>query len=151
MHGGDSVFASLSQPRLVNTRRLLFTKDRSRQNQIEICERRSLSRKRLANARRFSLTRNQTARLLCMAGTPSSPRSRNHASLNKSKPNTAETSLLVSIVEAPVYAMKSQYEAFVVHGFHLMSFPPLSGNLLLNKTALGWRENPRAFFYFAFV
>ena len=44
------------------------------------------------------------------------PRSRNHASLNKSKPNTAETSLLVSIVEAPVYAMKSQYEAFVAHG-----------------------------------
>jgi hypothetical protein len=35
--------------------------------------------------------------------------------LNKSKPNTAETSLLVSIVEAPVYAMKSQYKALSAH------------------------------------
>jgi hypothetical protein len=40
---------------------------------------------------------------------------RNHDSLNKSKPNTAETSLLVSIVEAPVYAMKSQYESLLAH------------------------------------
>ncbi|MBR4785872.1 MAG: hypothetical protein IK012_11585 [Fibrobacter sp.] len=32
--------------------------------------------------------------------------------LNKPKPSTAETSLLVSIVEAPVYAMKSQYGPF---------------------------------------
>ena len=31
--------------------------------------------------------------------------SRNHASLDKPKPSTAETSLLVSIVEAPVYAI----------------------------------------------
>ena len=30
-------------------------------------------------------------------------------SLNKPKPSAAETSLLVSIVEAPVYAMQSQY------------------------------------------
>ena len=44
---------------------------------------------------------------------------RNHASLNKPKPNTAETSLLVSIVEAPVYAIILQYEAFVTHGQEL--------------------------------
>ncbi len=34
-----------------------------------------------------------------------SPHSRSHDSLNKPKSSTAETSLLVSIVEAPVYAM----------------------------------------------
>ena len=36
-------------------------------------------------------------------------------SLNKLKPSAAETSLLVSIVEAPVYAMKSQYESLTAH------------------------------------
>ena len=43
-------------------------------------------------------------------------RSRHRDSLNKPKPSAAETSLLVSIVEAPVYAIISQYKPPQAHG-----------------------------------
>ena len=41
---------------------------------------------------------------------------RNRDRLNKPKPNTAESSLLDSIVEALVYAIISQYGSIMAHG-----------------------------------
>jgi len=57
----------------------------------------------------------KTVRLYQINKNAISPHSRKNASLNKPKPSTAETNLLVSIVEVPVYAMQSQYEALVAH------------------------------------
>ena len=63
-----------------------------------------LSRTRLVNTKRLSLTET-TGLANAPRFIPWSQSSRLHDSLNKPKPNTAETSLIVSIVEVLVYAI----------------------------------------------